>query len=160
MAGKGSHVMEMFNKEDTWKKFISDGEKYLKTAVNGHKKRENIFTPDLIYHIICMSIENYIMGYLFYNDRLPDNHTLVDLINAVKEICEVDEDLYQRILSMNRFQEAVCSLSAQITVVPKKKDIQEFLFLGESIREFVTGQLPGPSHIQTPARLSRNDCHV
>ncbi len=134
--------METNREENSWKKFINDGNKYLKTAVNGSEKKKNIFTPDIIYHIVCMSIENYIMGYLFYHKRLPDNHTLVDLINGVKEISKVDDDLYKRILLMNRFQEAVCSLSAQIKVVPKDKDIKEFLFVGESIRDLVTDRLP------------------
>lgn len=134
--------METDREGESWKKFINDGNKYLKTAVNGGKKRKKVFTPDIIYHIVSMSIENYIMGYLLYHNHLPDNHTLIDLINAVKEISEVDDDLYKRIIHMNRFQEAVCSLSAQIKLMPKEEDIKEFLFIGESIRDFVTDRLP------------------
>lgn len=134
--------METHSEEPTWEKFISDGEKYLSTAINGYKKRENIFTPDIIYHIVCMSIESNVMGFLFYNNHMADNHTLVDLVSAVKEITEVDQDLCQRIISMNRFQESVCSLSAQIMVVPKKSDIKEFLSIGESVQDFVTARLP------------------
>jgi hypothetical protein len=134
--------MEMGKDGNSWTKFVDDGKSYLKTAVNGYAKRKNIFTPDIVYHTVCMSIENYIMGYLSYHNTLPDNHTLVDLINAVKEISEVDDDLYNRIRSMNRFQEAVCSLSAQISVAPKEQDIKEFLSAGEGIRGFVTARLP------------------
>jgi len=134
--------METDKEGKTWEKFINDGNKYLKTAVNGCKNRKKVFTPDIIYHIVSMSIENHIMGYLFYHNRMPDNHTLVDLINAVKEISEVDDDLYKRILLMNRFQEAVCSLSAHIAEVPEDKDVKEFLTVAESIRDFVKNQLP------------------
>lgn len=128
--------------ENDWKKFITDGESYLKTSINGYTKRNNVFTPDIIYHTVCMSIESYIMGYLLFHHQLPDNHTLIDLVDAVNKISAVDEDLYARILSMQRFQEAVCSLSAQISVVPQAQHVKEFLAVGESIRDYVTARLP------------------
>lgn len=134
--------METDREGDTWKKFISDGDKYLKTAVNGCKNRKTVFTPNIIYNIVSMSIENYIMGYLFYHNHLPDNHTLIDLINGVKEISEVDDDLYKKVIHMNRFQEAICSLSAHIAEVPEEKDLKEFLTVGETIHDFVKKQIP------------------
>lgn len=132
--------METERGRKAWEEFIDNGDKYLKTAVNGYKKRKNIFTPEIIYNIVSMSIEKHIMGYLLYHNRLPDNHTLVDLITAVKEIGVVDNTLYAKIIHMNRFQE-ICSLSTYIRKVPSEKDIQEFLTIGESVRDFVTGRL-------------------
>lgn len=132
--------METERGRKAWEEFIDNGDKYLKTAVNGYKKRKNIFTPEIIYNIVSMSIEKHIMGYLLYHNRLPDNHTLVDLITAVKEIGVVDNTLYAKIIHMNRFQE-ICSLSTYIRKVPSEKDIQEFLTIGESVRDFVTDRL-------------------
>lgn len=134
-------AMKMDKERKTWEEFIDDGDKYLKTAVNGYKKRKNIFTPEIIYNIVSMSIEKYIMGYLLYHNRLPDNHTLADLITAVKEIGEVDNELYAKIIHMNRFQE-ICSLNSYVRKAPSEKDNQEFLTIGERVRNFVKDQIP------------------
>lgn len=132
--------MKQIGNQKEWQEFINDGCKYLKTAVNGSKHRQNIFTPEIIYNIVAMSIEKNIMGYLLYNNRLPDNHTLRDLVNAVRLIHPFENVLFEKLNNMDRFQE-ICSIDLYNRKIPNKNDVQEFLNIGIEVQSFVAGQL-------------------
>lgn len=131
-----------------WQEFIEHGEKYLKTAVNGSKFRKDVFTPDLLYNIIAMSIEKHIMGYLLYNNSMPDNHTLRDLVDAVKKLNPNPDssldDLFEKLVNMDRFQE-ICCIEFYHRDTPEEKDIQEFISIGQGVKEFVSKQIQIPS---------------
>ncbi|MGE0083718.1 MAG: hypothetical protein AB7S75_04795 [Desulfococcaceae bacterium] len=127
-----------------WQEYIEDGNKYLKTAVKGHESRKQVFTPEIIYNIVSMSIEKQIMGLLMYHNRLPENHTLRDLTDAVKELCPVTEgefhcfpqDLGEKLLAMDRFQE-ICCLDAYHRQTPCEEDVLEFIDTGQKVQTFV-----------------------
>ncbi|GBC59740.1 hypothetical protein DENIS_0681 [Desulfonema ishimotonii] len=126
--------------ENEWRLFIQDGDKYLKTAVNASEKRSKVFTPDLLYNIVSMAIEKHVMGYLLYHNRLPDNHTLPDLMDAVPELRDADGDLCRDVIRMGHFQE-ICSLNTYNRRIPKEGDVREFLDIGTRIQDFVTSRL-------------------
>lgn len=130
-----------WNHELECAKFIDEGAQYLKTAINADQKRRRVFTPDILYNIIAMSIEKYIMGYLLYRKNLPDNHTLGDLVDALKRVDQVEKDLCDRIIRMDRFQE-ICCISAYHRETPEEEDIAEMLTLGAMIRDFVKARMP------------------
>jgi hypothetical protein len=123
-----------------WKEYLADGERFLKTAVNGHRNRPTIFTPEIVYNLVGMAVEKHIMGFLMRDGRLADNHTLTDLVRALEEICEVEPDLYDRVIRMDRFQE-ICSMDAYHRQPPQHGDVPEFLEIGDRIRALVEARL-------------------
>lgn len=134
---------EISNHERECAKFIDDGARFLRTATRAARKRRKVFTPDLLYNIIAMSIEKHIMGYLLHRRNLPDNHTLRDLIDGLKRVDTVEEGLCDRMIRMDRFQE-ICCITAYHREVPAEKDIEEMLSLGETIRDYVRARMPAP----------------
>ncbi|MEZ4526117.1 MAG: hypothetical protein R2941_09390 [Desulfobacterales bacterium] len=131
-----------------WKQYIEDGNRYLKTAVNGHENRKQVFTPEIIYNIVSMSIEKQIMGLLMYHNRLPENHTLRDLTDAMKEFCSAEkgksvcfpDDLSEKLVAMDRFQE-ICCLEAYHRQIPCNSDVPAFIDIGKKVQAFVAAQL-------------------
>ncbi len=134
----------MFSNSSSWQTFIDEGHRFYMTAANGSAKRAEVFTPDILYNLISMAIEKFIMGFLLYHNRMPDNHTLEDLIVALQKVEDVGEDLYNRVLNMDRFQE-ICSVFTYQRKTPGSEDIAEMLDVGRLIQAFVGDRLPLPS---------------
>lgn len=95
---------------DSWKSFYKEGIEYYRAMKNGLKRPE-IFTPEIIHNIAGMSIEKFFMAILVYNDRMPYNHTLNDLVEAVRWVYEVDQQLAVMLSHMDSLQE-ICSMDA------------------------------------------------
>mgnify|MGYP006293214267 CR=1 FL=1 len=135
-----------------WTRFTDEGAQFLKTAMNAVRKRRKVFTPDILYNLIAMSIEKYIMGYLLYRKNLPDNHTLGDLMDALRRVDAVEDELCDRIIRMDRFQE-ICCITTYSREMPEEKDIEEMLTLGAMIRDFVEAQMEAPFSAQASILL-------
>lgn len=123
-----------------WEQYITEGDQYLKTAVHGWKNRRHVFTTEIVYNIVSMAIEKHIMGYLLFNDRLPDNHTLTDLASAMDMEDGMDAKLQDQLVQMDRFQH-ICSLDAYQRMAPGEDEIKILIDIGEQIRTLVVVQL-------------------
>ena len=136
-------MTDAFKQEQAWTRFTDEGAQFLATAINAVRKRRKVFTPDILYNLIAMSMEKYIMGYLLYRKNLPDNHTLGDLMDALKRVDPIEDELCDRIVRMDRFQE-ICCITTYNREIPEEKDIEEMLTLGERIRDYVKARMPTP----------------
>jgi hypothetical protein len=78
--------------EDEWRTFIDDGDRYLKAAAGGAARRPEVFTPEILYNLSAMAIEKHAMGYLMVHRRMPENHTLRDLMDAIRKLGDLGID--------------------------------------------------------------------
>ena len=127
--------------ENEWISYIRDGDRYLKAAAEGARRRKSVFIPEILYNIVSMAIEKHIMGYLLFHNRMPDNHTLADLAEAVGAIESFDDELIRRMVRMDRFQR-ICALSDYFRQQPSEDDVGEFLEIGQLVRNSVAELLP------------------
>ncbi len=88
---------------EKWSEFMTEGDAFLKTA-NGGAKRPQIFTPEILYNLLAMSIEKHIMAALVFKGTLADNHTFTDLINSAKEVCPLGDAISMRLLDLEAYQ--------------------------------------------------------
>ncbi|MCI5211179.1 MAG: hypothetical protein D3910_20885, partial [Candidatus Electrothrix sp. ATG2] len=58
-----------------WEEFLRDGEGYLRTATAAYTKKNGIFTSEILYNLIAMAIEKFIMAALMRHGAMPYNHT-------------------------------------------------------------------------------------
>ncbi len=128
----------------TWETFIDEGTKYLRTAVNGAVKRKEVFTPEILYNITAMSVEKHIMGYLLYHHKLPENHTLRDLADAMSANSDISASLCEKLAYMDSFQE-ICSLAAYSRSIPDEADVAKILEIGKEVKALVYHYLPLPN---------------
>ncbi|MCI5132055.1 MAG: hypothetical protein D3904_11165 [Candidatus Electrothrix sp. EH2] len=124
-----------------WEEFLQDGEAYLKTATAAHAKRKAVFTPEILYNLIAMAIEKFVMAALMQRGTMPYNHTMLDLVEAMESTFPGRMgDLSQGLLDMDKYQE-ICDLDGFKIVPPSMEKIPGMLELAERLRLLVTEEL-------------------
>jgi len=110
-----------------WEEFLHEGEAYLKTADGAHTKERKVFTPEILYNIIAMAIEKFVMAALMKHGALPYNHTMGDLVEAMEETFPgALGEIKEKILALDRYQE-ICDVDAFIIRPPKVEEIDGML---------------------------------
>jgi len=128
----------MYDDKLTWQHFYQDGKAYHKTSV-GAASRPRIFTPDIMLNLIGMAIEKYLMAVFLRRGTLPDNHTMFDLIAALKPE-ELAEPVKQTMLEMDNMQQ-ICLVDHIEIRHPEPEDITRFLQALDSVAKFAGGEL-------------------
>lgn len=88
---------------DEWREFMDEGDAYLKTA-RGGQRRPAVFTPEILYNILGLAIEKHVMAALIAKGMLADNHTFTDLIDATKQVGEIDGTIAGQLRKFESYQ--------------------------------------------------------
>lgn len=124
-----------------WEEFLGDGEAYLGTATGAHAKKKEIFTPEILYNLIAMAIEKFVMAALMRHGTMPYNHTLADLVEAMENTFpDRMKELGEGLLEMDKYQE-ICDLDGFKIVPPSMEEIPGMLELARQMHTLVTEQL-------------------
>lgn len=125
-----------------WQQFLDEGEAFLKTASGALSKKREVFTADILYNIISMAIEKFVMAALMRAGTMPYNHTMADLVAAMEETFPgVLADIRERLLDMDRYQE-ICDLEDFSITPPDMDEIPGMLEVAERLRMLVTSHAP------------------
>ncbi len=126
---------------DGWEDYYSDGEAYLKTAIGAHARRREVFTTEILYNLVVMAIEKFIMAALMRHGTLPYNHTMADLVEAMEQTFpEVMGELQDPILALDRYQQ-ICDLDGYTIQPPAMEEIPAMLELAADLRDLVQLEL-------------------
>jgi hypothetical protein len=124
-----------------WEEFLSDGQGYLKTATRACQKENPAFTPEILYNLIAMAIEKFVMAALMQRGTMPYNHTMADLVEAMESTFPGRIDgLSQGLLEMDKYQE-ICDLDGFKITPPGKEQIPGMLELAEQLHTLVIEEL-------------------
>ena len=127
------------NKNDC-ESYFAAGNSYLQTAIKGHR-RSSVFTDSMIYHILCLSIEKFLMGLFCCHNAIPEHHTLSNMIREAASFAEMPEDLMEQIEAMDNVLN-LCDPSAPLKATLTESQLQAMLKVGEKVRDLVSGHLP------------------
>jgi hypothetical protein len=116
-------------------RFKKEANAYYKTAIGG-LRRKNIFTNEILYNIISMSIEKYIMAFLFARKYLPACHTLGGLIKDLKKFIPVEESLEKKVAQFDNLQ-FICALTFFSPEPISDADITDMVLVLQQIKELV-----------------------
>ena len=122
-------------KTPDWQEFHKEGKRYLQIVQNSVKK-ENSFSPEILYNLSCMSIEKLFMSYFLKVKKMPMNHTLIDLVDSMKALDTVPSELENNLLYMNSFQE-ICSIDLYQRKIPSENDLQQFITTLEQTNKYI-----------------------
>ena len=117
----------------THKAFMTEGNKYLKTA-RGGLKRPTVFTAEILYNILGLAIEKHIMGALMANGQLADNHTFTDLIEATKQVGEIDASIADQLRKFESFQNICPVFAGYHRTEPPAEAIPEMIATAEAVQ--------------------------
>jgi hypothetical protein len=120
--------------------FLDAGDSYLQTAKRG-RHRGSVFTGTIIYHILCLSIEKYLMGLFCLHHAFPENHTLSHMAREAAAFTDMPTDLIAQIEAMDNVVN-LCDPAAPLQAPLTKSQLQSMLQVGERIRHLVMRCLP------------------
>ncbi|MCI5148762.1 MAG: hypothetical protein D3916_05120 [Candidatus Electrothrix sp. MAN1_4] len=124
-----------------WEEFLSDGQAYLNTATVAYAKKNKVFTPEILYNLIAMALEKFVMAALMQRGTMPYNHTMADLVEAMENTFPGKmEGLSQGLLDMDKYQE-ICDLDGFKITPPEMEQIPGMLELAEELHTLVTNEL-------------------
>ena len=124
-----------------WQEFLKDGDGYFNTAVGALAKRRETFTAPILYNLIAMAIEKFVMAGLMNHGAMPYNHTMADLVDAMEEtfpgaVEEVKNDL----LKLDSYQE-ICDLEGFSIIPPGIEKIPAMLDLAGRVKHLVIDRI-------------------
>ncbi|HER63366.1 MAG TPA: hypothetical protein ENO11_05250 [Desulfobacteraceae bacterium] len=124
-----------------WQEFLEAGNRYLRTAKGAYINRRKIFTAGILYNIIAMAVEKFVMAALMRHGTMPYNHTMADLVEAMEETFPgALADIREGLLHLDTYQD-ICDPWEFTIIEPTMDDIQAMLDLAEKLRELVRNDL-------------------
>lgn len=120
--------LEIKKSEASWSTWLREGRQYLKAGKGGKNK----FNNSILYNLLAMSLEKFVMAILGYNLSMPVNHTFTDLIYSLEKLYPLDTDLKKTILKLETKQE-ICSFEDYVRTDISDEDI---IILREAVKQF------------------------
>ena len=115
--------------------FIHEGYQYLNTARNGSKRKE-VFNNELIFNLIGLSVEKFLVGLCLEHGHMPADHTLAGIVVETHRLCPMEETLVKAIHMMDRVQD-LCSLDVKNSCIVSDLQIENLLAMNEQVAAFV-----------------------
>ena len=120
--------------------FVEAGHSYLQTARRGHR-RESVFTGTMIYHILCLSIEKYLMGLFCFHNAIPQHSTLSSMAQEAADFADLPPDLIEHIKAMDSVLN-LCDPAAPLQAMLTDSQIASMIQVGERLRDLVITRMP------------------
>lgn len=124
-----------------WEDFWGEGKAFLKTASAAYAQQKKAFTTVILYNIVAMAIEKFVMTALMCEGKLPYNHTMKDLVEAMEEAFPgAMSDIREGLLQLDQYQE-ICDLDTFNIAGPAMAEIPLMLDLAGRLQDLVEQQL-------------------
>ena len=117
-----------------WEEYLREGKQFLATANNAYTQRKEPFTTPILYNLVAMAIEKLIMALLMKNGKLPYNHTMHDLVEAIDEFLPGElEGLGAELKAWDGFQD-ICDIESYSITPPTMGQIGGMLTLALEVQ--------------------------
>jgi hypothetical protein len=119
-----------------WEEFLHEGKAFFKTAGAAYAGHKKAFTPEILYNIIAMGIEKFVMAALMRHGKMPYNHTMRDLVEAIDEAFPgALNKIREGLLTFDAYQD-ICDLEGFSIIPPDIKEIPFMLDLAARMQTF------------------------
>ena len=124
-----------------WQDFRAEGNAFLKTASAAYAQHKKAFTALILYNIIAMAIEKFVMAALMCQGTLPANHTMEYLVAAMDGTFPgTMAGIREGLLALDQYQE-ICAVETFKISGPAMAEIAVMLELAGRLQELVTAIL-------------------
>lgn len=124
-----------------WEDFWGEGKAFLKTASAAYAQHKKAFTTVILYNIIAMAIEKFVMTALMCQGKLPNNHTMKDLVEAMDEAFPgAMSGIREGLLNLDQYQE-ICDVDTFNITGPAMEEIPVMLDLATRLQDLVEQHL-------------------
>jgi hypothetical protein len=118
---------------ENYQDFMAEGDKYIQTAKGG-LNRPAVFTSEILYNIIGLAIEKHVMGALMAKGCMADNHTFTDLIDATRQIGEIDNAIADQLRKFESYQNICPVFAGYHRTEPPQEAIPEMIATAEAVQ--------------------------
>lgn len=115
--------------------YWEDACKYLRVAKGG-LNRPKIFTPEILYNLLGLSIEKYFMAAMVRHGDMADNHTFSDLIDSAARIKPVDSSLVERLKEAETYQNICPAFDGYMRKDIPEEAILKMIDVTEDVRDW------------------------
>lgn len=120
---------------ENWQDFKAEGQQFLQLAETAFRKKKKAFTTEILYNLIAMAIEKLVMGALMEIGRLPNNHTMYDLVDALEHwLPETIKGMEEPIRQLDSYQN-ICDPYACSIKIPTVEEIETMLRLARQLQQ-------------------------
>ena len=123
-----------------WREYFGQGDQFLALAAKGVDRLDK-FNGEALYNLLAMAMEKHFMALFLQRGRLPEGHTLHELIQAADGLIRVDLRLLEEISVMDSFQE-ICSNDEFVKKTPSTVELKRFIDCARRLRTCIHEQLP------------------
>ncbi len=117
-----------------WQDFLKEGNQFLATASNGYARRQQVFTAEILYNLVGLAIEKWIMALLMESGNLPYNHTMHDLVESMEEFLPGHlGDLGKGLRALDGYQE-ICDIDSYTITPPTMDEVAKMLELATEVQ--------------------------
>lgn len=118
---------------DNYNSWLDKGNKYF-SGVQGKNGNPCKLSPTIQYNLVCLAFESYVMAILDFHSKLPENHSITDLLDALETVMPIDLDLRNKIIKYEEVQ-LICPLIEYNRRDPSIEEVDGFKL---SIKEIAT----------------------
>lgn len=124
-----------------WDFYYNEGCGFYKTAINSYGKSVKAFNNELLYNIISMSMERFLISLLLFNKKMPLSETISGLIRELKDVVEWPAEFVSEVRWLNKFLH-LCSLDPTPMKIPNDEEMLRIMNIATEVKERVLAEFP------------------
>ena len=113
---------------------IKGADSYYGSAKRAFNK-DSKFTTELVFNIITMAIEKYLVGLLMSKGIMPMNHVIKYLLEETEEYFKLDNVIQQNLAKVDDYL-YICSMDDFTKKVPSKEEMGSIMDAVERLKIF------------------------
>ena len=113
---------------------------YFSTAMRAYQKN-SVFSDELIFNILTMAIEKYLVGLLMSVGILPVNHVIKYLLMEVNQHFDIDKTVRQKLEDVDNYLD-ICSLDEFLKITPSKEELGKLIEATSQLKIFIYNHVP------------------
>nr|WP_321465218.1 hypothetical protein [uncultured Desulfobulbus sp.] len=120
---------------ENWEEYKVEGRQFLQLAETAFRHKKKVFTTEILYNLIAMAIEKLVMSALMEIGRLPYNHTMHDLVDALERwMPEAIAGMEESVRQLDSYQD-ICDPYACSIKIPTVEEIETMLGLARKLEK-------------------------
>lgn len=127
--------------EKKWDFYYSEGCGFYKTAIKSYSGEGKSFNNELLYNIVSMSMERFLISLLLFNNKMPLSETISGLIRELKDVVEWPAEFVTEVRWMNKFLH-LCSLDPTPMKIPNDEEMLRIMNIAKEVKERVLVEFP------------------
>jgi HEPN domain-containing protein len=114
---------------------IKGADSYYNSAKKSFYKGDNKFNEELVFNILTMSVEKYLVGLLMSKGNMPMNHVIKYLLQEAEEYFTLDKIIHEQLAKVDDYL-YICSMDDFTKKVPSKEELENILLAVDKLKEF------------------------